>query len=155
MKNETKSIVIISVAIVVLFFLAASVYIMFPGMGRPCAPDLKGSVKRIYISPDRSLVRYSLSLQQPDKVKNWSQLYLYMNISGKTFALDYNSSAKIWQHGNYTAELYDRNDDGAIDTGDVLDFVNHSGSFSRGDEALICVSGYSGNIPTPLWEGTK
>ena len=126
---------------------------MLAGVGCPCAAHLNASLKKIYTSPDDTIVRFSLYLQRPEKVENWSHLYLCLNISGKVFPLNYNSSVKMRQHGNYTAKLYDENHDGMINTGDVLEFQNHNGSFKQGDKALICVVGYSGNVPVPLWKG--
>ena len=152
MKWYTIIALAIAVAIAVLFVLA-TIYVIIAPVGGCYCREVRGELKEIFVSDENRTVRFEVHLEYPEKVSDWTRLYISLNISGKYFALRYMGTEGTWKNGNYTAKIVDVNSNGVIDSGDYLIIHSNSAPFKTGDGIVITVSGICSGIYTTIVVG--
>ena len=149
MKKFLKILIPIAIIIAVMV-LAVTVYIMVAGVGGCPCNFINGRLTEYSISEDRKTVEFEISFNNPYQVTNISWITILVNSSGNVEALKYNPTKNIWVSENYTAEIIDRNNNSAVDSGDFLVVHSLLGKFSIEDRIGLCVQGYSSQIWSPV-----
>ncbi len=151
MKSSTV-IALVVFAVIFGLLVAAIAYLSMVPVGGCNCRKIKGSLDEISVSGDNRTVKFEIHLKYPEKVTNWTDLVITLNISGHYFGYQYPGPQKTWVKGNYTAKIYDINGDGAIDSGDYLVIHSSGAPFKTGDGVMIYVtgSGICSNIYAPV-----